>query len=149
VLTVVTDPLRARVVINGRDVGSAPVTIRDQTPGPIDIQFTRTGYIEAHKQLDLAPGAVIQETITMVKKPSSVEHSAPVRYGYIDLQIDGSWAEIYVGGKKVGVAPLKGLRLAAGRRRLRLYNPNSKREKHLTVEVQAGATRYYRTSLDP
>ena len=67
--------------------------------------------------------------------------------GRINLQIDDGWAEVYFRGKKVGRAPVRGLQLPVGKHRLRLYNPRSKKQKLLDVEVVTGETRYYRTTL--
>jgi serine/threonine-protein kinase len=71
---------------------------------------------------------------------------APTRYGTIDLFVD-PWAEVWLGNRKMGDAPVKGLRLPLGRHRLRLVNPLQGRETALTVDVPG--THPYRATLSP
>jgi len=66
------------------------------------------------------------------------------RYGEIQLHVE-PWAYVYFRGKKVGEAPLRGLRLPRGRHRLTLVNPVLKRRKQIWVTVPSA--RPYRVRL--
>ncbi len=70
--------------------------------------------------------------------------SARLRYGTIDIFSD-PWAEIYLGKKKLGTAPQRGIKLPYGKHRLRLVNPVQNRSKWVTVTVPA--TRPVRVTL--
>jgi len=65
--------------------------------------------------------------------PAPVRTRAP-RYGALDLYTI-PWSNVYVAGRKVGEAPLTGLRLPVGRHRIRLENPAARLHKEVTVEV--------------
>ena len=71
--------------------------------------------------------------------PDAAPLKAPLRgraprYGSLDLYTI-PWSNVYVAGRKVGEAPVTGLRLPVGRHRLRLENPVAKLRKEVTVEV--------------
>jgi hypothetical protein len=59
------------------------------------------------------------------------------RYGTVDIYSE-PWANIYLGKRKVGVAPQRGVKLPFGRHRLRLVNPVLKRSTWVTVTVPSG-----------
>ena len=56
------------------------------------------------------------------------------RHATVDIYSE-PWANIYLGKRKVGVAPQRGVRLPVGRHRLRLVNPVLKRSTWVTVTV--------------
>jgi len=121
-------------------VGRAPLERTDVTPGTaVPLVITKPGYIQIARSIDLPPGQTVEidETLNPRAPPP------PVRHGFIDLSIEDSWAEIYEGPRKLGEAPIRGLELPAGRHRLRLYNPASKKERFVVVEVVADATKLY------
>jgi serine/threonine-protein kinase len=66
------------------------------------------------------------------------------RYGTIDLHTD-PWALVYLDGRQIGEAPVKGLSLPLGRHRLKLVNPVQHRQT--TVAVQVPAKHAYRVKL--
>ena len=61
---------------------------------------------------------------------------AAPRYGTIDLSVD-PWAVVYLDGRQVGEAPVKGLTLPVGHHRLKLVNPVRHKEMMLAVDVPA------------
>jgi hypothetical protein len=66
------------------------------------------------------------------------------RIGTIDIFSD-PWADIYLGKKKVGTAPQRGIKLPYGKHRLRLVNPVQNRSTTVTVTVPS--TRPVRVTL--
>jgi hypothetical protein len=58
-------------------------------------------------------------------------------YGYINIGVNGSWAYIYEGNKKLGLTGRKAYRLPVGVHSLKLVNPESGKEKRVQVEVFA------------
>ncbi|HKE15724.1 MAG TPA: serine/threonine-protein kinase [Kofleriaceae bacterium] len=60
------------------------------------------------------------------------------RTGTVDIYAE-PWANIYLGKRKVGVAPQRGVRLPVGRHRLHLVNPVLERSAWVTVTVPASA----------
>jgi len=61
------------------------------------------------------------------------------RFGRLDLNAS-PWAKVYIGGRYIGETPLQGIRLRAGRHRVRLVNPERRLQAVLTVRVRAGRT---------
>ncbi|HTE51065.1 MAG TPA: serine/threonine-protein kinase [Kofleriaceae bacterium] len=59
------------------------------------------------------------------------------RTGSIDIYSE-PWANIYLGKRKVGVAPQRGVKLPVGRHRLHLVNPVLRRSAWVTVSVPSG-----------
>jgi serine/threonine-protein kinase len=66
-------------------------------------------------------------------KPHKEARAAP-RYGSIDLFVE-PWADVYFRGRKIGEAPIKGLRLPLGHHKLVLLNPIQHRQATLYVDV--------------
>lgn len=64
-LTVITDPMGARVTVNGVGRGVTPVTVRHLTPGPKAVRVTLDGYVAEERLVQLEPG----EGVTSVRIP--------------------------------------------------------------------------------
>ena len=64
--------------------------------------------------------------------------------GTINLSAD-PWANVYLGKRKIGMAPQVGLRLPVGRHRLKLVNPDLDSVKW--IEVQVPSKEVYRVSM--
>ncbi len=77
-------------------------------------------------------------------EPERGERRDRQRYGTVDIYSE-PWANIYLGKRKVGVAPQRGVKLPVGRHRLRLVNPVLKRSTWVTVTVPS--TRPVRVAL--
>jgi hypothetical protein len=81
-------------------------------------------------------------------KPLEIEQKlkSSLRYGQINLNIEESWAYVYLNGKKVGQAPGT-FRLPVGAQTLVLKNPESKKSKSFKVTVTEGKKQTYTTRL--
>ncbi len=75
-------------------------------------------------------------SVTATRQPDQekAERRDRQRYGTVDIYSE-PWANIYLGKRKVGVAPQRGVKLPVGRHRLRLVNPVLKRSTWVTVSV--------------
>ena len=76
-------------------------------------------------------------------RPRDPDSGKP-RFGTVDIFSD-PWADIYLGQKKVGTAPQRGIRLPYGKHKLRLVNPVQNRSTTVTVTVPS--TRPVRVTL--
>jgi len=137
-LQVTTEPPGASVILDGRVVGETPLDLDNLEPGSAELALVHSGYERWAGPVPLRAGEVSALKRTLRPVP---------HLGAIDLYIDEGWAEVYLRNKRVGRAPVKGLRLPVGRQRLRLVNPPSGKERFLDVEVVDGEVRYYRTAL--
>ncbi|MCG8419118.1 MAG: protein kinase [Proteobacteria bacterium] len=147
-LIVRSQPPGALVKLGGHTVGRTPTVIDNVDPGPDQLlTLSKTGHQVLSLRVDVPAGGrvVVERTLIPLSRPRPPPQ--PVRRGYIDLHIQDSWAVVYLGTKKIGQAPAKGLELPEGTHRLRLYNPVSKRQRFIVVEVVANVSKYYSVGL--
>jgi serine/threonine-protein kinase len=81
-------------------------------------------------------------------KPPAADKPPKILYGYLDL---GSqpWAYVEIDGKRLeGETPLFKVRVRAGKRRLRFFNPELKLEKTMTVTVRPNKTQLVNIKLN-
>ncbi len=146
-LEVRTDPPGAQVAIDERTYGPTPVTIQNLPPRPAQsLTLSKKGYRAISRSVDLLPGgrSLVDEKLS---RQTTQRPRTPFRYGYVDIHVENSWAEIYKGKRKLGEAPVKNLKLPVGSHRLRLYNPVTKKQAFVVVEVVADASKYYPVAL--
>jgi hypothetical protein len=138
-LRVFTRPQGAQVSLDGRVLGETPLVVHELEPRQdAELVITRAEFKPVRVKVDLVGDetAIVQRNLA---------HA--VVYGEINLFIDEGWADVYLRGRKIGQAPVRGLRLPVGHHRLRLHNPQTQREKRITVDVASDAINYYREQL--
>jgi eukaryotic-like serine/threonine-protein kinase len=111
-------------------VAAAPPT----APAPVPVQPAAVA--NAAPPPAAAPDAAPAEPDRERPRPDSEAPSGRPRFGTIDIYSD-PWADIYLGQKKVGTAPQRGIKLPYGKHRLRLVNPVQNRSTTVTVTVPA------------
>jgi hypothetical protein len=136
-LHVASDPSHASVTLSGKLIGETPLDRDDLDPAKgVELVIAKAGFESERRKVDLAVEQPVKVDVTL---------RAVERFGAIDLFIDQGWADVYLKGKKVGRAPVQGLRLPVGHQRLRLVNPPSGKQTWLDVDVSDTDTHYYRT----
>ena len=136
-LVVTTDPPGAEVAVDGRTVGRAPlgnVTLAADGRAHA-LRLRRHGFLDVTEEIALTDG----KDVVVARKLEP----AP-RYGTIDLHVD-PWAIVYLDGRQIGEAPVKGLSLPVGHHRLKLVNPV--RHKQMMLAVDVPAKHAYRVKL--
>jgi eukaryotic-like serine/threonine-protein kinase len=128
-LVVRSEPSGADVDVDGRAVGRTPLA---GLPVPADgrahkLRLRHHGFADATVDVTLADG----QDVVVDRRLSPLP-----RFGTIDLHVE-PWALVYLDGKQVGEAPVKGLQLPLGRHRLKLVNPVQHRQTTVAVEVPA------------
>jgi hypothetical protein len=91
------------------------------------LRLRRHGFVDVVEAVRLVDG---QDVVVDRKL------AAAPRFGTIDLHVD-PWAVVYLDGRQVGEAPVKGLSLPLGHHRLKLVNPVQHRHMMLAVDVPA------------
>lgn len=138
-LEVRSDPTGAMVSLDGVELGTTPLNRAGLSVRKgASLLISKSGFQPVEVKVDLVGGEVA--TVSRSLK-------AAVRYGEINLFIEEGWADIYLRGKNLGRAPIKGLKLPVGSHELRLVNPPSNKEKTLQVIVDPDEVKYYRTKL--
>jgi hypothetical protein len=128
-LVVTTDPPGAEVAVDGRTVGRTPlgnVTLAADGRAHA-LRLRRHGFVDVSEEIALADG----KDVVVDRKLAPA-----LRYGTIDLHVD-PWAVIYLDGRQIGEAPVKGLSLPVGHHRLKLVNPVRHKQMMLAVDVPA------------
>jgi serine/threonine protein kinase len=82
----------------------------------------------------------------MEPKSPPPKKAAVRKKGRVFLEVQGSWAEVFHRGRKVGDTPVM-LKLPAGKQRLHLKNPETGKEKWITLKVPAGGKLTHRVKL--
>jgi tRNA A-37 threonylcarbamoyl transferase component Bud32 len=128
-LVVTTDPPGAEVAVDGRTIGRTPLgNVTLAADGrPHALRLRRHGYVDVTDEIELLDG----RDVVVDRKLSAVQ-----RMGTIDLHVD-PWAYVYLDGRKIGEAPVKGLALPVGHHVLKLVNPARHKQKLLAVDVPA------------
>jgi tRNA A-37 threonylcarbamoyl transferase component Bud32 len=131
-LVVRTDPPGAEVALDGRTIGRTPISNQGVPAdgGTHKLRLRRHGFVDVTEDVQLVDGRDVVLDRTLAKTTP-----AP-RYGTIDLHVD-PWALVYLDGRQIGEAPVRGLSLPLGRHRLKLVNPVQRRQMTLAVEVPA------------
>jgi tRNA A-37 threonylcarbamoyl transferase component Bud32 len=136
-LVVTTDPPGAEVDVDGRTVGRTPlgnVTLAADGRAHA-LRLRRHGFLDLTADIALADGQDVVVDRKLAPAP---------RYGTIDLHVE-PWAVVYLDGRQVGEAPVKGLQLPVGHHRLKLVNPV--RHKQMMLAVDVPAKHAYRVKL--
>ena len=132
-LTVLSTPAGASVYIGRKKLGKTP--LRDfeiaARPGSTEVTIKKRGYKSASQRVALSAGSSAR-----VRK----ELEADAEKARVDIYSE-PWANVYFRGKKIGVAPVRGLMLPAGKHRLTLVNPVQNRRTTITVTIP-GPKRY-------
>jgi serine/threonine-protein kinase len=113
-LRVVSEPPGARVLLDGRARGSAPLDLAELAFGKHEVRVEQQGYEPQRRSVELdaeAPSAELR--ITLVRR------AAPA-VGTADILSTPPGAWVKVDGKPVGVTPLQGFKLPAGTRQVEI-----------------------------
>ncbi|MEM9491261.1 MAG: serine/threonine-protein kinase, partial [Myxococcota bacterium] len=146
-LSVVTQPAGVVVKLDGQPIGVTPLDRRELSPATrSQLSLSKGGYETHSATIALEPGQHVRIDRTLRPRRRAPARQ-PVRYGYINLHIEDSWADVYLDDKKIAQAPRKGIKLPEGRHRLRLKNPASNKERNLIVEVVADTYKLYSVRL--
>jgi WD40 repeat protein len=106
---VTTDPPGATVLLDGLEVGTSPVEIKDVSCGSHVIKTSKSGYAEREKEILLEYGDELSVYLRMKEKEATFSvFSFP------------PGAEVFLDDKKVGITPIKLRNVAPGQHKLRV-----------------------------
>ena len=143
-LEVVTRPAGATVYLDDKRLGPTPLKRSNLRPGRgRKLRIEKADFRTITVEVDLVADKAISVSRTL---------SSTIQYETVNIDIvkggAGGWADVHLGGKKVGRAP-GGMRLPVGTNRLVLKNPHTGASRTVTVTVVAGTgrTQNFRFSL--
>jgi hypothetical protein len=130
-LTVQSEPVGAKVSIDGTPRGVAPLTIEDLAPGSHEVVLDSEGATVRHV-VDVQAGA----TASLVAPMGAAAGAGPIS-GWIRVKAPFE-IEIREGGRMLGTSDAERIMLAAGRHQLELANDALGFSSSRVVQVQAG-----------
>jgi serine/threonine protein kinase len=138
-LTVTTRPPGAVVALDDEVLGETPLHRDDIAPGQ--------GRRLSLRKPDFKPMTLKIDLVDQGRLEVDRRLESTLVFGSVKIHIRDSWAEVSLGGRSVGRTTSGPLRLPVGQQRLRLYNPYSKRERTVTVQVLADEVKQYEFEL--
>ncbi|MCC7385886.1 MAG: PEGA domain-containing protein [Deltaproteobacteria bacterium] len=154
-VTVLSDAVGARVLINGYARGETPLVSAVTKPGPIDVTVLEPGGHAKSARTTLAIGE--EKWIELffgdtscaipVPVPPPVPMSSPPPLGAITLGLEPPGIVLNEEGRALGETPLVSYPMPTGEHRLLLRSKDGRFEKWVTVEVEAEKAAIYRLRL--
>ena len=133
-VVVKSTPAGATVLVDGKDSGRTPLTVRDLAPGAHRVQVARDGFVTEDRRVTITtaksqaltvPLARARPVAPAVTKPSTTAAAAPAAAGgrgpgplIVDSRPAG--AKVFVDGRLVGTTPVSVAGIAAGEHAVRL-----------------------------
>ncbi|MBN2497040.1 MAG: protein kinase [Deltaproteobacteria bacterium] len=137
-LAVRSRPAGCEVRIDGKPLpGRTPMDAIELSPGArhaVTVQCEQ--HIAQTKHVTLRRGKKSRLSFAPSKKAVAVKKAEP---GLLRLETE-PWSEVFLGKKRLGMTPLLGLELPAGKHTLTAINSKLKIEKRIPITIQAGKT---------
>jgi len=93
-ISINSEPTKAKVYLNGKNVGTTAETIADLTPGKHTVEVKLDGYATWHQVVEVEPD---KETVLMA--------ALQLKTGSIMIESEPTKAMIYLDGEEVGITP--------------------------------------------
>ncbi|MHC4454153.1 MAG: PEGA domain-containing protein, partial [Planctomycetota bacterium] len=94
-VTVMSEPTNAKVMIEGKDVGTTPVTMADLTPGTFNVEIMMEGYEDWKESVD-----VISD------KTNSLTAKLQMKHGSVSIKSEPAEATVLLDEKEAGTTPV-------------------------------------------
>jgi hypothetical protein len=145
-ITVRSTPAGARVLVDGRDAGRTPTTVRNLARGTHTVRIARDGYTAQERRVSITasqPNPSLSVRLPRAPAPPPTPRSASL---LVESRPTG--ATVFVDGKRIGTTPLSLPSVAIGAHAVRLelkgFRPWS-----ASVRVTAGEKNRVAASLEP
>jgi len=123
-LVVRSTPGGARVLVDGRDVGRTPVTLRELDRGTYAVRISRDGYQPQERRVSITAARPSRSITVALTTDGAVPPAAPAvtERGTAPLRVESrpSGARVFLDGKLVGTTPLSVAEVGAGEHAVRL-----------------------------
>lgn len=132
-IAVETEPPGAQVMVDGKNAGTAPLTVTEVNAGEHVVEASLAGYGNVKRTVNVSSeGDRLMIVLTL-----PAQKKAEAQKGKLSLSTD-PWTHVSLNGKLLGDTPLFELSLPAGRHVLKLNNEQAKIDTAIEVEVKAG-----------
>lgn len=125
---IAVEPVGARIFLDDRDAGAAPLDVEDLPREVIAVRAEADGFHSQEASIDLREAAEASLELTLEPR---------VLTGTIDIS-STPWARVWIDGRVVAEStPVIGLRLKTGRHTVLLKNPRTQQSARRIVEIKA------------
>lgn len=128
-----SNPPGADVFVDGRLVGRTPVDWIGGAAGRYGVEYRLSGYDTVRFSATLPKAGGTEPYDRSLSERAKAE-------GKLSVNVSGSWAEIYVDGKKIGNTPIFGHALPVGSYTIRARNDGAGLDQTKQVTIKAGET---------
>jgi serine/threonine protein kinase len=152
-LLVRSTPAGARVVLDGRDVGETPLTLRNIPRGAHTVRIARDGYVADERRVVVSaanPAPSLTVALARARRAgeaTSIPTGPAQSMAALTVESRPAGASVYLDGKLIGRTPLQVREVAVGDRDLRLELEGYRRWSS-TIHVAPGERRRVAASLD-
>jgi hypothetical protein len=149
-LVVRSTPAGARVLVDGRDRGQTPLTLRNVSLGSHAIRVIRDGYAIEERRLSITAARPSQSvTVALARERPAAPAPKPVAAATASLQIDSrpAGANVFIDGRLVGKTPAHVEDVSAGTHVVRLELAGYS-QWTASVPVEAGGRQRVAASLE-
>ena len=152
-ITVRTTPAGARVTIDGRDVGKAPLTIPNLTRGMHTVRIMRDGYTTVERRVEIStsqPSSTITLNLSRTAAPATrpaAEQPAARQTASVLVESRPSGATVFIDGKPIGTTPMAIPSVSVGSHAVRMEMSGHK-PWTASVRVVAGEKNRIAASLE-
>jgi hypothetical protein len=147
-LLVRSSPGGARVQLDGQDVGSTPVTLRELPYGTHTLRVTRSGYAADERRVVISAVQPAQSVIVDLVRPAPGAAPAPSQFSApLIVESRPAGAAVYLNGRRIGTTPLTLESVPTGSHALRLELDGYRRWT-ASVRVAAGQRNRVTASLE-
>jgi hypothetical protein len=150
-LLIRSTPAGARVVLDGRDVGETPLTVRDVANGAHTVRVVRDGYVADQQRVIVSAARPAPSLTIALTRPAAAAALTPSGPGqsmaavYVASRPAG--ASVFLDGKLIGTTPLQVGEVTAGNHTVGLELDGYQRWSS-SVHVVAGERSRVAASLD-
>jgi hypothetical protein len=147
-----SSPAGARVVLDGREVGMTPVTVRARSFGTHLVRVTRDGYVDDERRVSVtakrpAQSLIVELSRARDSKVDAGEGGAARFTAALVVESRPPGAVVFLNGERVGTTPLTLDTVATGSQVLRLEMAGYRRWTS-SVRVVAGERNRITASLE-
>ena len=152
-LLVRSTPAGARVVLDGRDVGETPLTVRNIARGAHTVRIARDGYVADQRRVVVSAASPAQSlTVALARarragEATSIPPGPGQSMAALNVESRPAGASVFLDGKLIGRTPLQVGEVAAGDHDVRLELDGYRRWSS-TVHVAPGERRRVAASLE-
>ncbi len=129
VLKVITKPIDAAIVIDGKNMGLSPITLKNILMGEYNVELSKTGFLSVIEKATVTEGQTTTINTKLNTERSVTINSVP------------SEADLYIDNRKIGKTPFTGA-LISGNHNIRIEVFDLKTEKTITVPQTGGETTF-------